>query len=140
MSKTYKPTAKQIAANNDAIQAAAREIEKEAEAAKPAPAAPEAEKPKNFADHLAEWRKLTHDNEHTEARLAISKWCEANAKSERDEFASIADDFAYILNTAGGDTMTPELCDFRMDLTDELMQRIERVFGKETHAAIMGTL
>lgn len=106
---------------------------------KPAPAAPAVE-PSPYADHLTEWRKLTHDNEHTEVRLAISKWCEANAKSERDEFASIADDFAYILNTTGGDTMTPELCDFRMDLTDELMQRIGRVFGKETHAAIMGTL
>lgn len=105
-----------------------------------APAAPEAVEPSPYADHLTEWRKLTHDNEHTGVRLAISKWCEANAKSERDEFASIADDFAYILSTTDGDTMTPELCDFRMDLTDELMQRIGRVFGKEAHAAIMGTL
>ncbi len=139
MSKTYKPTAKQIAANNDAIQAAAREIEKEAEAAKPAPAKPEAEKPKNFADHLAEWRKLTHDNKHTAARLAISKWCADSAGREADEFRSIADDFAYILG-AGDDELTPDLADFRMDLTDELMERVKRVFGSEGHAAIMATL
>ena len=92
-----------------------------------------------YAEFLTTWRQLTHENEHTRARIDIAMWCAANAKAEADEFALVLDDLRYIERGAG-EGMSDELLAFRDELTDELGERIARVFGGEAEKAIMATL
>ena len=92
-----------------------------------------------YAEFLTTWRQLTHENEHTRARIDIATWCAANAKAEADEFALVLDDLRYI-ERGSAEGMSDELLAFRDELTDELGERIARVFGGEAEKAIMATL
>lgn len=92
-----------------------------------------------YAEFLTTWRQLTHENEHTRARIDVATWCAANAKAEVDEFALVLDDLRYI-ERGSAEGMSDELLAFRDELTDELGERIARVFGGEAEKAIMATL
>ena len=92
-----------------------------------------------YTDHLAAWTDMTERNLHTEVRVKIATWCLDNATAEVEEFALLLADLEYIA-AESADSITRELQEFRRELSDELIERIGRVFGREAALEIKGCL
>lgn len=105
-----------------------------AKAPEPAPV-----KKSPYTDHLADWKDDTARNLHSEVRVKIAAWCATTATAEADEFALLHADYLYILEESTNG-ITPELQDFRLELDDELFERIKRVFGEKAATEIHGCL
>ena len=92
-----------------------------------------------YTDHLADWKDDTARKLHTEVRFRIAAWCRENATVEVEEFALLMSDYQYIQDESTNG-ITPELQDFRLELDDELFDRIKRVFGEKAATEIHGCL
>ena len=106
----------------------------------PAPAQdPAPVKKSPYTDHLEDWKDDTARNLHSEVRVKIASWCATNATAEADEFALLHADYLYILECSDNG-ISKELQDFRLELDDELFERIGRVFGEKAATEIHGCL
>ena len=92
-----------------------------------------------YTDHLADWKDDTARNLHSEVRVKIASWCATNATAEADEFALLHADYLYILEESTNG-ISKDLQDFRLELDDELFERIKRVFGEKAATEIHGCL
>ena len=92
-----------------------------------------------YTAHLADWKDDTERNLHTEVRFRIAAWCRENATAEVEEFALLMSDYQYILDEST-DGISLELQDFRLELDDDLFDRIKRVFGEKAATEIHGCL
>ena len=92
-----------------------------------------------YTDHLADWKDDTARNLHSEVRVKIASWCATNATAEADEFALLHADYLYILEESTN-VISKDLQDFRLELDDELFERIKRVFGENAETEIHGCL
>ena len=96
----------------------------------PAPA------PSPWREHVQEWRDMTHNNQHDEVRVGIAEWAAVNAPNV-PEFAMIAGDFRLIASRdehPGYDES--QYMEFRVEVTDEMLERIGAAFGSEAKAGI----
>lgn len=96
----------------------------------PAPA------PSPWREHVQEWRDMTHNNQHDEVRVGIAEWAAVNAPNV-PEFAMIAGDFRLIASRdehPGYDES--QYMEFRVEVTDEMLDRIGAAFGEEAKAGI----
>jgi hypothetical protein len=96
----------------------------------PAPA------PSPWREHVQEWRDMTHNNQHDEVRVGIAEWAAVNAPNV-PEFAMIAGDFRLIAardEHPGYDES--QYMEFRVEVTDEMLDRIGAAFGEEAKAGI----
>lgn len=92
-----------------------------------------------YTSHLADWKDDTARNLHTEVRFKITSWCATNATAEVDEFTLLLNDYLYILEESTNG-ISKDLQDFRLELDDELFERIKRVFGEKAATEIHGCL
>ena len=92
-----------------------------------------------YTSHLADWKDDTVRNLHSEVRVKIASWCATNATAEADEFALLHADYLYILEESTN-SISKDLQDFRLELDDELFERIKRVFGEKAATEIHGCL
>ena len=96
----------------------------------PAPA------PSPWREHVQEWRDMTAKNFHDEVRVGIAEWAAVNAPNV-PEFAMIAGDFRLIASRdehPGYDES--QYMEFRVEVTDEMLDRIGAAFGEEAKAGI----
>ena len=96
-------------------------------------------KKSTYTDHLADWKDDTARNLHSEVRVKIAAWCATNATAEVEEFALLMSDYLYILEESTNG-ISKDLQDFRLELDDELFERIKRVFGEKAATEIHGCL